>query len=168
MTAVGGVAGRRAGPGAEGRGLAEPDFAAQAVNGFGDPANSYVHCMTEFRGSVYVGTSRHSMALLKLFPPPEPPPMEPWPVAVPDSVEDLDMHGQIWRLRPDPDEWSRAFTSPDIVGRKGHGAGAGRHRGQGPGRRGTAAAAAPAGPVRRRGGPVVGRRGCRRGRKAVT
>ncbi|MCW2537966.1 MAG: putative NAD-dependent epimerase/dehydratase, partial [Modestobacter sp.] len=119
MSAVGGVAGRRAGPGAEGRGLAEPDFAAQAINGFGDPANSYVHCMTEFRCSVYAGTSRHSMALLKLFPPPEPPPMEPWPIPVPDSVEDLDMHGQIWRLRPDSDEWSRAFTSPDIVGRKG-------------------------------------------------
>jgi nucleoside-diphosphate-sugar epimerase len=100
-------------------GLCEPDFRALAVNGFGDPANSYVHCMAQFRDSVYAGTSRNSMALLKLFPPPEPAVMDPWPVSVPDSVEDLDMHGQIWRLRPDSDEWERAYTSPDIPGKNG-------------------------------------------------
>lgn len=100
-------------------GLCEPDFRALAVNGFGDPANSYVHCMAEFRGSAYAGTSRNSMALLKLFPPPEPAAMDPWPVRVPDSVEDLDMHGQIWRLRPDSDTWERAHTSPDITGKNG-------------------------------------------------
>lgn len=110
---------RAGGPQAGGQGLSEPDFQRVAVNGFGDPANSYVHCMAEFRGSVYAGTSRHSMALLKLFPPPEPPLMDPWPVPVPDSVEQLDVHGQIWRLRPDSDEWEKSYTSPDIIGKHG-------------------------------------------------
>lgn len=108
-----------AGPGPTGTGLSEPDFRPLAVNGFGDPANSYVHCMSTFRGSAYAGTSRNSMALLKLFPPPEPALMDPWPVSVPGSVEDLDMHGQIWRLRPDSDDWERAYTSPDIPGKQG-------------------------------------------------
>jgi nucleoside-diphosphate-sugar epimerase len=100
-------------------GLSEPDFRPLAVNGFGDPANSYVHCMAQFCGSVYAGTSRHSMALLRLFPPLEPAVMDPWPVRVPGSVDDLDMHGQIWRLRPDSDTWERAYTSPDMPGKQG-------------------------------------------------
>jgi nucleoside-diphosphate-sugar epimerase len=100
-------------------GLADSDFTATAVNGFGDPANSYVHSMTEYKGHVYAGTSRHSMALLKLFPPPEPPTMDPWPVRVPDSVEELDMHGQIWRMPVHGTSWKRVHTSPDIRGKNG-------------------------------------------------
>ena len=78
-------------------GLVTRDFTQVAAQGFGDQANAYVHSMNLFQGQLFAGTSRHSMALLHLFPPPEPPPMDPWPVHAPDSVEDLDMHGQIWR-----------------------------------------------------------------------
>ena len=88
-----------------------------ARNGFDDPANSYIHAMTHFKGAVFAGTSRHSMALLKLFPPPVPPGMDPWPVEVPDQVEDLDLHGQIWRLPDRGRTWSMVHRSPDIRGR---------------------------------------------------
>ena len=101
------------------KGLTGADFVAMARNGFGDPANAYVHSMAHFRGAVYAGTSRHSMALLKLFPPPVPPGMDPWPVRVPDDVEDLDLHGQLWRLPDRGRTWTKVHQSPDIRGRDG-------------------------------------------------
>jgi len=110
-------------------GLTGPDFSRIAGQGFGDPTNSYVHCLAGYRGFVFAGTSRNSMALLKLFPPPEPPALDPWPVWVPDDVADLDMHGQIWRLDAHRDgrpagrtlgrRWRLVHTSPDILGKDG-------------------------------------------------
>lgn len=100
-------------------GLVARDFAQVAARGFGDQANAYIHSMTLFEGRLFAGTSRHSMALLRLFPPPEPPPMDPWPVLAPDSVEDLDMHGQIWRGTDRGGTWELAYRSPSIHGKNG-------------------------------------------------
>lgn len=99
------------------RGLRGADFKPLARNGFGDPQNAYCHCMDYFDRCVYVGTTRNSMALLKLFPPIDPPALTPWPVEVPPRVQDLDMRGQIWRWRGDREEWELAFRSPLIVGK---------------------------------------------------
>ena len=94
-------------------------FIRIAANGFGDPQNSYAHSMAEFDGHIYVGTSRHILALLKLFPPADAASMDPWPVKVPLSVEQLDLRAQIWRWRPDADTWESVHTSPQIEGRNG-------------------------------------------------
>ena len=101
-------------------GLVMRDFTQVAAQGFGDQANAYVHSMNLFQGRLFAGTSRHSMALLHLFPPPEPPPMDPWPVSAPDSVEDLDMHGQIWRGTSRGSMWELAYRSPSIRGKNGN------------------------------------------------
>src|SRR5213592_611915 len=95
-------------------GLTATDFTLIAANGFGDPQNAYCHAMDYFRGHLYVGTTRNSMALLKLFPPPDPPAMDPWPVTVPSRVQDLNMQGQIWRWHPSGDKWEKIYTSPLI------------------------------------------------------
>jgi hypothetical protein len=100
-------------------GLKAGDFTRIAANGFGDRQNSYAHSMVEFRGDVYVGTSRHILALLKLFPPVDAASMDPWPVNVPPSVEALDLRAQIWRWQPDSGTWEMMHRSPEIDGRNG-------------------------------------------------
>ena len=100
-------------------GLSPSDFIRIAANGFGDPQNSYAHSIAEFGDGIYVGTSRHILALLKLFPPVDAASMDPWPVKVPLSVEQLDLSAQIWRWRPAAHEWQRVHSSPAIDGRNG-------------------------------------------------
>jgi nucleoside-diphosphate-sugar epimerase len=100
-------------------GLSAADFTRLAANGFGEPQNAYVHSMAYFRDQIYAGTSRHSMALLKLFPPLAPPAMDPWPVKVPGSVEDLDMRGQIWRCQVKDGKFEKIHVSPEIKGKNG-------------------------------------------------
>src|SRR5690349_3415031 len=97
---------------ASSRGLSGADFTRIAAHGFGDPQNAYCHAMAYFRDQVYVGTTRHSMALLKLFPPLDAPAMHPWPVQVPDSVQELDMQGQIWRWSCSSAQWEKVHTAP--------------------------------------------------------
>jgi nucleoside-diphosphate-sugar epimerase len=101
------------------RGLSAADFTCIAANGFGDPQNAYAHSMAYFQDQVYVGTSRHSLALLNLFPPLERPLMEPWPVKVPANVQELDMRGQIWRWQSSSEKWEKVHTSPVTMGRNG-------------------------------------------------
>jgi hypothetical protein len=100
-------------------GLRASDFRRIAANGFGDPQNSYAHSMAEFRDEIYVGTSRHILALLKLFPPVDAAAMDPWPVKVPPSVEQLDLRAQIWRWSQRAPRWEPVHTSPEIAGRNG-------------------------------------------------
>ena len=102
-----------------GVGLTSGHFRQIAKNGVGDPANAYVHGMTFFEGRLYCGMTRNSFQLLALFPPIDPPALEPWPVAVPPKVQDLDMQGQIWRWTPETDTWELAFRSPMIPGKQG-------------------------------------------------
>jgi nucleoside-diphosphate-sugar epimerase len=102
-----------------GRGLTQGNFRCLGKNGIGDPANAYVHGMTFYEGRLYCGMTRNSFKLLKLFPPIDPPALEPWPVDVPPRVQDLDMQGQIWRWTPETDTWELAFRSPMIPGKQG-------------------------------------------------
>lgn len=102
-----------------GPGLTAAQFRRLAKNGIGDPANAYVHGMGWYEGRLYCGMTRNSFKLLRLFPPIDPPALEPWPVEVPPRVEDLDMQGQIWRWTPDTDAWELAYRSPMIPGKKG-------------------------------------------------
>jgi len=93
-------------------------FTPIATRGFGDPHNSYAHSMAWFQGSLYVGTSRDLLALLKLFPPPkDPAAMRPWPIEVPTRVEDLDLRAQIWRWAPARQSWTMVHVSP-VIGSK--------------------------------------------------
>lgn len=99
--------------------LTAGNFRRLAKNGIGDPANAYVHGMEYFEGRLYCGMTRNSFKLLNLFPPIDPPALDPWPVDVPPNVRDLDMQGQIWRWTPETDSWELAFRSPLIVGKTG-------------------------------------------------
>ena len=98
-------------------GLRASDFSRIAANGFGDPQNSYAHSMVEFHGDIYVGTSRHILALLKLFPPVDAASMDPWPVRVPESVQQLDLRAEIWRWSASG--WEAVHRSPEIAGKNG-------------------------------------------------
>lgn len=102
-----------------GHGLMSGNFRQLAKNGIGDPANAYVHGMGWFEDRLYCGMTRNSFKLLALFPPIDPPALDPWPVDVPPTVEDLDMQGQIWRWSPKTDSWELAFRSPLIPGKHG-------------------------------------------------
>ncbi|MGV6849699.1 MAG: NAD-dependent epimerase/dehydratase family protein [Marinibacterium sp.] len=102
-----------------GAALTAGNFRQLAKNGIGDPANAYVHGMEWFEGRLYCGMTRNSFKLLKLFPPIDPPALDPWVVDVPPSVEDLDMQGQIWRWTPGTDSWEMAYRSPLIPGKHG-------------------------------------------------
>lgn len=102
-----------------GKGLVSGNFRQLAKNGIGDPANAYVHGMAWFEGRLYCGMTRNSFKLLKLFPPIDPPALDPWPVDVPPRVQDLDMQGQIWRWTPGTDAWELAYRSPMIAGKQG-------------------------------------------------
>lgn len=102
-----------------GTGLNSGNFRQLAKNGVGDPDNAYVHGMGFFEGRLYCGMTRNSFKLLKLFPPIDPPALDPWPVDVPPKVQDLDMQGQIWRWTPWEDKWELAYRSPMIPGKHG-------------------------------------------------
>ena len=75
--------------------------------------------MSLFRDHIYVGTLRNALPLLKLFPPSDPPVLDPWPVPTPATVEALNLRAQIWRYSPLSGRWRRAFQSPLIRGRTG-------------------------------------------------
>lgn len=100
-------------------GLTFANFRAIARNGFGDQANTYCHAMAYYDGHLYVGTTRHSMALLKLFPPIDPPALDPWPVRPPQKVQDLDMRGNVWRWSPKTETWNLSLRSPMMIGKNG-------------------------------------------------
>lgn len=94
-------------------GLARGNFRRIAVNGFGDPHNSYAHAMTWFQDRLYVSTTRDNLVLPKLRYPFEIP-LVCWPVPVPGNVWDLDLRAQIWRYDPRDGTWERVFVSPMV------------------------------------------------------
>jgi nucleoside-diphosphate-sugar epimerase len=104
---------------AAGEGLGAADFRCLAGHGLGDAQNSYLHSIAWFRGRAYVGTSRHALPLLKLFPPREPPALDPWPVPAPPRVEDLDLHGEIFAVDPGAGSVQLVHRSPDLGSRTG-------------------------------------------------
>ncbi len=95
----------------------DKDFQLIAKCGFGDRWNSYAHAMTEFRGKLYVGTSRGTLAMIKVNNPP--PDLFPWPIDSPDDVYELDRRAVIWRFDPIEQYWEQVYTSPIVTGRFG-------------------------------------------------
>lgn len=100
-----------------GRSLAETDFRLLCESGFGDGWNHYAHSMAVFRGRVYVGTSRGSMAALRLSNPP--PRMRPWPVLCPDDLYDIDRRAQVWEYTPETASWRLVYRAPVVTGTNG-------------------------------------------------
>lgn len=94
--------------------LSQADFRLTADSGFGDGWNHYAHSMAWFRGRLYVGTSRASMAALRLSQPT--PRLYPWPILAPDDLYDIDRRAQIWAYTPETQIWRMVFRSPQVRG----------------------------------------------------
>ncbi|MCU0233055.1 MAG: hypothetical protein MUE90_03350 [Thermoanaerobaculales bacterium] len=102
----------------------EPDptvgrFERIASHGFGCGHNTYAHSMAWFQDHLYVGTTVHTLCLVRAAPPKTPAALDPWPVPVPGDLFSLDLRAQIWRYSPDSARWQRAYISPIISGRGG-------------------------------------------------
>ncbi len=108
------------------RGLSRADFRKVCPNGFGDGYNAYAHSMAWFRGHVYAGTSRATMALLgagdrggmKDVS------LDVWPVELTHRVytpefEETQARAEIWRMDPLVGAWERVFQAPMVLGRDG-------------------------------------------------
>lgn len=97
--------------------LRESDFRLTCENGFGDGWNGYAHSMAWFENRLYVGTTRGSIAALKLnYPPPD---WKPWPVNCPDDLYDVDRRAQIWRYTPETEQWKLVYQAAWVPGRNG-------------------------------------------------
>jgi ubiquinone/menaquinone biosynthesis C-methylase UbiE len=104
-----------------GSGLNAADFQRIGVGGVGDPRNSYCHSMDFFEGSLYVGTTRDTLCILKRPGRAAPPPhFDQWPVlcAVPENQEF--MRAQILRYHPGRKEWEKVHDSPYYDFEDGH------------------------------------------------
>jgi hypothetical protein len=93
---------------------AAPWFRPIGVGGFGDGGNAYAHTMAWFAGRLFVGATRHNLALLHMH---DPPPLEPWPVPVPRDVYDLDLRGRILAFDPASGDARWALVAPMVDGR---------------------------------------------------
>jgi hypothetical protein len=88
------------------------------MEGFGDPANTWVSSMKWFKGSLYVGTLRSVHCVLaatlsnllgvSLYPPPPEIPCEADPL-------DLPLAAEIWRFNPSDSSWDLVYRSPEDV-----------------------------------------------------
>lgn len=94
-------------------------FSAAAIGGFGTGHNTYAHSMAWFNDCLYVGTTVHTLCLVRAAPPKTPAALDPWPVPVPEDLFSLDLRAQLWRFEPAAGSWERAFVSPVIEGRGG-------------------------------------------------
>ncbi|HKY92757.1 MAG TPA: hypothetical protein VJM11_17030 [Nevskiaceae bacterium] len=93
-------------------GLVESDFRLTCLSGFGDGWNHYAHSMAWFQDKLYVGTTRATMAFLKINAPV--PNYRPWPVECPDDIYALDRRAEIWEYTPETDTWVLAFRAPFV------------------------------------------------------
>lgn len=107
-------------------GLRRQDFRKVAENGFGDGNNAYAHSMAWFKGHVYAGTSRATMALLgagdrggmKDVS------LDIWPVEITHRVytpefEHEQARAEIWRMDPAVGQWLRVHQAPLVHGTDG-------------------------------------------------
>jgi SAM-dependent methyltransferase len=97
--------------------MAQSAFERVSANGFGDRENAYAHSMAEFRGRIFVGTTRNNLCLVKTNPKRDT--MRPWPVRCPDNVYDLDMAAQIWAYEPLTGTWELVHRAPAVPGTGG-------------------------------------------------
>ena len=100
-----------------GRALGREDFHCVALNGLGSGLNSYCHTMCWFDGHLFCGSSRATLAMVKVNDPP--PDLVHWPTDSPLDVYDLDRRAQLWRLDPATGEWRLIYHSPMVKGRTG-------------------------------------------------
>lgn len=94
--------------------LREANFRLTAPSGFGDGWNHYVHSMAWFCGRLYAGTSRASMAAMRMAVPP--PNLRPWPIDAPADLYSLDRCAEVWAYTPETAQWTRVYKSPTVVG----------------------------------------------------
>ncbi|MGQ0697439.1 MAG: hypothetical protein ACT4PZ_04270 [Panacagrimonas sp.] len=99
----------------EGTPLQEADFRLTCLSGFGDGWNHYAHSMAWFRGRIYVGTSRASMAAMRMAVPQ--PNLRPWPIDAPDDLYSIDRRAEIWEYTPETETWLRVYKSPVVKGK---------------------------------------------------
>ena len=105
-------------PAAEtGAGMGRRHFTKICANGFGDGNNSYAHSMAWFRGQVYVGTSRATMALIKGGMTDIQ--LEFWPVEMRNPVYSREFEleqarAEIWRYTPETGVWQRVHQAPMV------------------------------------------------------
>ena len=92
-------------------GLSLGNFRCIANHGFGDAANGYAWSGAWHRGHLYVGTNRHTLAILKKRVLVDTP-ARMWPVPIPESDDVLDLRAHIWRYEPVSGRWDRVFQSP--------------------------------------------------------
>ncbi len=111
---------------AAGPALGRDKFRKVSENGFGDGFNSYAHSMAYFRGQVFAGTSRATMALLgggdkggmaDVS-------LNIWPVEMDHRVftpefENHAARAEIWRMDPPAGKWQRVYQAPMVIGRDG-------------------------------------------------
>ncbi|SEQ06047.1 hypothetical protein SAMN04488038_103226 [Solimonas aquatica] len=102
---------------ASGQSLLREDFRLTGPNGFGDGWNHYAHSMAWFRNRLYVGTTRATMAGLKLSVPL--PDMKPWPIECSEDLYSLPRCAEIWEYTPETTQWRLAFRSPTVTGVNG-------------------------------------------------
>ncbi|GAC1632913.1 MAG: hypothetical protein NVS9B10_27860 [Nevskia sp.] len=96
-------------------GLVASDFRLICDSGFGDGWNAYAHSMAWFEGCLYIGTTRATMAAMKLLTPP--PDIRPWPIEAPADVYDIDRRAEIWRYTPGTATWVRVYQAAWVPGR---------------------------------------------------
>lgn len=96
-----------------GAGLTAADFRPVGLRGFGDGGNAYAHVMAWFRDRLYVGVTRHNLALLRMH---DPPPLRPWPVAAPADPYDLDLRGRVLEHDPATGASRWALVAPMVAG----------------------------------------------------
>jgi len=87
------------------------------LEGFGDPANTWVASMKWFKGSLYVGTVRSTHCVfaatlsvrlgIDLYPPKQ--------SDCEEDPRDLALAAEIYRFSPDDSSWELLFTSPENV-----------------------------------------------------
>src|SRR5262245_3590653 len=109
-----------------GAGLARRNFTKVCPNGFGDGYNSYAHSMGWFKGHLYVGTSRATLALLKhgANGGMKDVRLDIWPVEMPAPVYSREFElnqarAEIWRYNPETGAWRWVHRAPMVYGTDG-------------------------------------------------
>ena len=97
-------------------GLEGWQFRRIASGGFGDPLNAFAHTMAWYQDSIFVGTTRANLCLLKSRLPLH---LKSWPVKCPDDVYKLDLRAQIWRYSTASGQWRMVHQAPLIRGHNG-------------------------------------------------
>lgn len=98
--------------------LSAGHFRRVAERGFGGGFNSYPYSYAWFDEHLYIGTNRNALQVIVMTWPFEVP-FECRPVPVPESHDELDLRGQIWRYHPPSQRWERVFRAPMVEGTEG-------------------------------------------------